>query len=52
MQDQLARMSPQERRIVELRVSGETNARIAEELRVSERTVYRVLQALARRQVR
>jgi RNA polymerase sigma factor (sigma-70 family) len=52
VRDQLAQLSPQERRIVEMRVAGESNVHIAEELRVSERTVYRVLQALARRQVR
>jgi RNA polymerase sigma factor (sigma-70 family) len=52
VREQLELMSPQERQIVEFRMAGETTARIAEELGVSERTVYRILQALARRQSR
>ncbi len=52
VEEQLDRMSQQERQIVELRMAGETNARIAEALGVSERTIYRILQALARRRSR
>lgn len=47
--EQLDRLTPPERRIVERRMEGETTERIAAELGVSERTVYRVLKTLARR---